>query len=212
MRRETVKARILAVGGHTRNIGKTSLVVDLIHAFPEAEWTAVKITQHGHGSFADNGENSGGDLCERAAALDEEHDRSNRTDTSRFLAAGAAHAVWLRVKLGHLEEGLALLRAELERPGNIILESNTALQFLKPSLYLLVLDPLREDFKTTARSALPHADAFVLRSPLKASPWRGVPQELLEARPKFLQPLGEPLPAGLRDFVRERFIAAEKAE
>ena len=212
MKREPVKARILAVGGHTRNVGKTCLVVDLIRAFPEAEWTAVKITQHGHGLLADSGENSGEDLPGHAATLDEEHDRSNRTDTSRFLVAGAARALWLRAEVDHLERGLALIRAELEKPGNVILESNTALQFLKPSLYLLVLDPLREDFKTSARSTLAQADALVLRSPLKASPWRDVPQELLEAKLNFLQPLGEPLPRGLRDFVRERFLAAEKAE
>jgi hypothetical protein len=212
MKRESAKARVLAVEGHSRNIGKTSLAVDLIRAFPEAAWTAVKITQHGHGIIADSVENCAGAPSEHAAVLDEEHDRSNHTDTSRFLVAGASRALLLRVKHGRMEEALELLRTEIEKPGNVILESNTVLQFLKPSLYLVVLNPLQEDFKSSTRSALDQADAFVLRSPLKSSPWEGIRQRLLEAKPKFLQRLGEPLPAGLMEFVRERFFFPEKAE
>ncbi len=209
---ERTKARILVVGGHSRKIGKTCLAVDLIRAFPEAAWTAVKITQHGHGLFADSAGDHGGSPSERAVALDEEHDGSNRTDTSRFLVAGAARALWLRVKRGRMEEALALLRTVLDNPGNVILESNTALQFLKPSLYLVVLDPMRGDFKSSARSALDQADAFVLRAPLESSSWESVPQGFFEAKRKFLQPLGEPLHTNLRDFVRERFFYPEKAE
>lgn len=212
MKHEPAKARVLAVGGHSRNIGKTCLVVDLIRAFPEAAWTAVKITQHGHGLFADSAGDHGGALTERAVALDEEHDRSNRTDTSRFLVAGAARALWLRVNQGRMEEALTLLRAVLDKPGNVILESNTALQFLKPSLYLVVLDPKQEDFKSSTRSTLERADAFVLRSPLEHSPWESVPQGFLEAKPKFLQRLGEQLHTNLKNFVLERFFHPEKAE
>ena len=48
---------MIVVGGHTRSIGKTQLVCDLIAALPEAEWIAGKITQYGHGVCAQNGEN-----------------------------------------------------------------------------------------------------------------------------------------------------------
>ncbi len=206
MKSESAKARVLVVGGHSRNIGKTSLVVDLIRAFPEAAWTAVKITQHGHGIFAGNVEDCGGSPTERVATLDEEHDRSTHTDTSRFLAAGAARALWLRVRHGRMEEALPLLRGQLERPGNVILESNTILQFLEPSLYLVVLDPSLEDFKSSARSALDRADAFILRSPSEPLAWEGISQKFLRARPSFFQPLGEPFPPALADFVLERFF------
>ena len=40
---------IVVVGGHTRNIGKTSLAAGIVAAFPEMHWTAFKITQFGHG-------------------------------------------------------------------------------------------------------------------------------------------------------------------
>ena len=37
---------IVVVGGHTRNIGKTSVVAGLISALREFNWTALKITQY----------------------------------------------------------------------------------------------------------------------------------------------------------------------
>ncbi len=39
------------------------------------------------------------------------------------------------------------LRQRLERARHVILESNSVLKFLRPDLYLTVLDPGTEDFK-----------------------------------------------------------------
>jgi len=203
-------ARLLVVGGHSRSVGKTSLVVDLIRAFPEAAWTAVKVTQYGHGVCV---RHEGGCDCapqDNRVALDEERERGTGTDTSRFLAAGAARALWLRARQGRLAEALPLLRAEMARAGNFILESNTVLQFARPVLYLVVLDPAQADFKPSALQALDRADAFVIRSPLAplaGSPWPAVAPSLLEGKPFFLQPQGEALPGELRKFVQEQYFA-----
>lgn len=216
--------RLLVVGGHTRNIGKTALVVDLLRAFPEAAWTAVKITQYGHGLCTREGEPCGCAPDEHTFALDEEQDPSSGTDTSRFLAAGAAHALWLRTKQGHLAEALPMLREALERyagaEGNVILESNTLLQFLRPQLYIVVLDPTREDFKDSARLYLDRANAFVFRQPasllddtgtsLGRKVWgKGVPERLIERISQFHQPLGDPLPHALLEWVRGHFFTSE---
>jgi len=203
--------RTMVVGGHSRNIGKTALVVDLIRAFPEARWTAVKITQYGHGVCSINGEACGCAPDEHAFALDEEFDRNNRTDTSRFLVAGAVRSLWLRTKQGRLAEALPLLREGLLGAGNVLVESNALLQYFWPDLYLAVLDPAVEDFKPSARRFLDLVDALVLRSPLSASAWPDVSPRLLAAKPRFLQPLGQPLPAELADFVRRRFFRVRAA-
>jgi hypothetical protein len=202
-------ARLLVVGGHSRSVGKTSLVVDLIRAFPEAAWIAIKITQYGHGVCARHGRGCDCAPQGNRVALDEERERGTHTDTSRFLAAGAARALWLRARQGRLAEAWPLLRAEMARAGNFILESNTVLQFARPVLYLAVLDPGCADFKPSARQALDRADAFVLRSPLTASPWPGVSPKLMEGKPRFLQPLGETLPDELREFIRAQYFAAD---
>jgi hypothetical protein len=201
----STRMRTLVIGGHSRSVGKTSLVVDLIRAFPEAAWTAVKITQYGHGVCSVHGEPCDCTPRDHAAALDEERDLSGTTDTSRFLVAGAARSLWLRTPQGELAGGMPLLREALKGAENVIVESNALLQLTRPELYLVVLDACRPDFKATARRYLDRADAFVLRSSLTQASWPGVSSGLLGSRPAFLQPLGDPLPVDLLEFVIHRF-------
>ena len=203
--------RVIVVGGHTRSIGKTQLVCDLIAAFPEAKWIAGKITQYGHGVCARNGKCCDCAPKEHICALNWEA-RPSRTDSGRFLAAGAQRSFWLRTKQGYLAEGLPLLRAALQEcereidgeTPNLILESNTLLEFVKPSLYLMVLDAAKEDFKQSARWQMEHASGFVLRRPISTTPssgmrmgWSGI-LERDAGKPQFLQGEGEELPAELR--------------
>jgi len=200
--------RYVVVGGHTRSIGKTSLVVDVIQALPEAAWTAVKITQYGHGVCSEHGEPCACASATHAAILDEETDRNGRTDSSRFLVAGARRSLWLRTRQGDLAEGMPLLRKAIEGTENVILESNAVLGFIHPALFLVVLDPLLPDFKESTQRFMDRADAFVLRNPLAGTAWEGVSQRLVQARPIFEQRLGEPLPIPLLAFIRDRLFAS----
>ena len=197
-------ARYLVVGGHTRSIGKTALVVDLIRAFPEANWTAVKITQYGHGVCSEHGEPCDCASATHPAVLDEEKNRSGRSDTSRFLAAGARRSLWLRTRQGDLAEGIPLLREALAGEGNVILESNAVLGFLRPALFLVVLDPLLPDFKESTQRYLDRADAFVLRNHLYRENWPGISKRLLQSKPAYEYPLEASPPGDLLHFVRER--------
>jgi hypothetical protein len=211
--------RVVVVGGHTRSIGKTQLVCDLISAFPEANWVAGKITQYGHGVCAQNGENCDCAPDEHVCAISWEERADTGTDSARFLAAGARRSFWLRTKQGFLAEGLPLLRAALretlepsasELPP-LIVESNSLLQFLNPSLYLAVIDPAKEDFKDSALAALDRADALVLRrsfegvgagTPADGPAWLKLPSRLLREKPSVSQREGEPLPEPLHVLVR----------
>ena len=65
------------------------------------------------------------------------------------------------------------------------------LQFLRPDVYLVVLDPSTADFKPSSRLYLDRADAFLLSGDGKAA-WDGVAPRLLRGRPMF------PLEAGFR--------------
>ena len=207
--------RVIVVGGHTRSIGKTQLVCDVIAAFPRSSWIAGKITQYGHGVCAQNGDNCDCAPDEHVCAINWETRMDTGTDSARFLAAGARRSFWLRTKQGFLAEGLPLLRAALqetladtkaELPA-LIVESNSLLQFLKPSLYFSVIDPVKEDFKDSARAALDRADALVLRGTSEflsgAEPsWINLPARLLKEKPSVVQREGEPLPEPLHVLVR----------
>jgi hypothetical protein len=206
---------VIVVGGHTRSIGKTQLVCEIISALPAAKFVAGKITQYGHGVCAQNGEHCHCAPEEHSSVFDWEHDSSSGTDSSRFLAAGARRSFWLRTKQGYLAEGLPLLRDALETlaqaetalaPANLIVESNSLLQFLKPSLYITVLDPAKVDFKPSALAMLDRADAVVLRRPLVESSWSQVSAKLLEDRPTFLQLESQAFSSGLLELI-ERSLA-----
>lgn len=218
----SLRWRVIVIGGHTRSIGKTQLVCDVIAAFPGANWIAGKITQYGHGVCAQNGENCDCAPREHVCALDWETHADTGTDSSRFLASGARRSFWLRTKQGFLAEGLPLLRAAVAEARAtshgamppLILESNSLLQFLKPSLYLVVVDPSKEDFKDSARAALDRADALVLRGPADAMPaaapaWTKLPSQLLREKPSVLQREGEPLPEPLQVLVQRALEGPE---
>jgi hypothetical protein len=204
--------RVIVVGGHTRSIGKTQLVCELISVFPEGNWVAGKITQYGHGVCAQNGENCDCAPEEHVCAISWEQ-RPNDTDSGRFLTAGAHRSFWLRTKQGFLAEGLPLLRSalremepkSLDATGNLILESNTLLQFLKPSLYLMVLDPTKADFKESARMQMDRASSVLFRNAAGngETAWSGLSVKLLNGKPQYLQRQGDELPVQLRQQVQD---------
>src|SRR5437660_7653716 len=114
---------ILVIGGHTRSVGKTSVVAGLIAALPAFHWTAVKITQYGHGVCSANGAPCDCATDDHSWAISEEKDRRGESDTSRFLVAGALRALWVRTEQGRLAEAMPALRQRLERSQNVMVES-----------------------------------------------------------------------------------------
>ncbi len=126
---------IVVIGGHSRSVGKTSVVAGLISALREYDWTAVKITQYGHGVCSANGAPCDCATDDHSWAISEEKDRSGESDTSRFLVAGAARALWVRTEQGRLAEAMPALRQRLERARHVIVESNSVLKFMRPDLY-----------------------------------------------------------------------------
>jgi hypothetical protein len=160
---------IVVIGGHSRSVGKTSVVAGLITALPECHWTAFKITQYGHGVCSLDGESCHCATDDHSWAISEEKDRSCESDTSRFLVAGAVRAWWVRTEQGRLAEAVPTIRRRIAEAENVILESNSIMKFVRPDLYLTVLDPATEDFKRSAQEFLDRADAVILHAPKDAN-------------------------------------------
>jgi hypothetical protein len=165
---------LVVIGGHSRSVGKTSVVAGLISALRKLEWTAAKITQYGHGICSANGEACDCATGDHSWAITEEHDRSGDSDTSRFLVAGASRVFWVRTEQGRLAEAMPALRDRLAQSRNIIIESNSILKFLRPDLYLTILDPATTDFKKSAQEFLDRADAVILHESARVSSWQSV--------------------------------------
>jgi hypothetical protein len=197
---------VIVIGGHSRSVGKTSVVAGLIAALPDFHWTALKITQYGHGICSANGEACDCVTADHSLAVTEERDRSGESDTSRFLVAGADHSWWVRTQQGHLAEAMPRIRKILASTQNTIIESNSILRFMKPDLYLTVLDPHTQDFKASAQTFLDRADAVLLHSidDSQNPSWERVSLKPVIDRPMFaIQPPNYITPK-IVEFVRTR--------
>jgi hypothetical protein len=197
---------IVVVGGHSRSIGKTSVVATLIRRLSEWNWTAFKVTQFGHSFCSANGEPCDCQTGAHAVAFSEERDPASGTDSARFLAAGARRSLWVRTRIGHLAEAMPRIRKEIESAENAIFESNSLVQLLRPDLYLVVLDPATADFKESSLRFLDRADALLTRaSSLGLSPhWKSVSPSLMANKPQFVVDPPDRIADDLVKFVRER--------
>lgn len=194
---------IVVVGGHSRSVGKTSVAAGLVAALRELHWTAVKITQYGHGICSADGEACDCATDDHSWAITEEHDRSGKSDTSRFLLAGARQALWVRTRQGLLAEAMPALRKRLS--GNVMIESNSVMKFLRPDVYLTVLDPANADFKPSALEFLDRADAVLLHESDELA-WSGVSAKLIQGKPVFRIRATEYVTEEVVRFVRERVV------
>lgn len=200
---------IVVVGGHTRNIGKTSVVAGLIAALPERRWTAIKITQFGHGVCSANGEPCDCETADHTIAVSEERERGSGTDSSRYLGAGAERSFWVRTRQGQLSEAMPRVRRLMEEaPGDVIVESNSVLRFLQPDVSLSVLDPGVEDFKASALRYLDRVDGVIVpKGAVFLEGWGGVSLRMVEGKRRFEFVPPEYCTEELAGFVGERLGA-----
>jgi hypothetical protein len=199
--------KLVVIGGHSRSVGKTSVAAGLIAATRERRWTAVKLTQYGHGVCSSSGEPCG---CavedpECPYAIHRETDPAGSTDTARLLRAGASEAYWVRAPMGRLALVLPELEQLLKDREHVLFESNSILEFWQPDLYVPVLRYDVEDFKESSRRFLGRADAFVVVSERLAKPgWLDSIRQFIEQKPVFpAAPPGYEC-AGLAAFCSER--------
>jgi hypothetical protein len=171
---------IFVIAGTASNVGKTSLVCDLLRAFPEYE--AIKLTR-GHSRS-----------CGRAPAAccvspllqdqplilsDSEQTKVPGKDTGKYWAAGAANVHWVIAKEDQVEPGIELALARVTSPG-VIIEGTSVLKYLQPSKSVLVTRSPLIEIKSTARLALQagHIQSIYLNglAPLTLEPlFAGVP-------------------------------------
>src|SRR6185437_9319757 len=145
---------LIVIGGHTRNVGKTSLMAGLISALRERNWTAVKISQYGHGVCSVNGKTCNCAVDEHPWAITQVYDREGDSDTSRFLAAGAAKGVWVRAKQGRLEEAMPAFRQRIAADENVIIDAGGLTGAPEPDLYLGALECAGPGFRGAPRRYL----------------------------------------------------------
>jgi len=200
---------LVVVGGHSRNIGKTSVMAGLIRKLRGRKWTAVKITLYGNGVCAHDGGACG---CEPASGeafeLTEEYQPGD-TDSGRYLAAGAERSFWLRAPAGQLAQAAGTIRKMIGQSENVIVESNSIMELVTPDVFLMLLDFSCEDFKASSLRFMDRADAFVvIDQGINAPLWEDVARGVWDGKPQFLVKPPVYVTAAVADFVRGKLSGA----
>lgn len=197
--------KLVVVGGQARKVGKTSVIAGLIQGLKMLAWTGVKVSYHRREADSHDAPLTYELPAHLDFLLSEERDAQGHGDTSLYLAAGARRALWLRARGDSLSQALPSLLKALEGEQYVVVESNSLLAFLKPAVFLMVIDESRPDVKASARQFLARADAVVsvrprLEPSARPAPYLHIPED----KPVFPVSVGEWSNPELCRFVGER--------
>ena len=165
---ERLRPTIIGIGGFASNVGKTTLMCELLEAFPGSE--AIKTTR---GHYRSCGKDPQA-CCVSHLLSDQPVVRSGREatyapgkDTGRYWDAGASNVHWVIATEEQVEKGIkeALTRVSC---GNVFIEGNSFSEFVEVDLMVMVAQVDGAKIKKSARQVLSKAALIYLtgeRSP-----------------------------------------------
>jgi len=152
-------SNILIIGATQKNLGKTSLVCEILEKFSKSEdIIAVKcITYHNDDSIF-HGKSCG--LKPQIVEIKEEAEANNDTDTARMCQAGAKHAFIIKSNESELEAAFLNLYAQF--PDKLwICESNSLRKYIKPAKFVMLTDNIGTSAKPSATDVIEVADTIL---------------------------------------------------
>ena len=162
MRKAIMTPTTVAISGFSSDAGKTTLLCELLRAFPG--WEAIKVTR---GHYRSCGKDPHA-CCVSHLLSEEPVIRSGREltyapgkDTGRYWDAGASNVHWLIVTDGQVEQGIncALERVEAE---GVLIEGTSFLKYIDVDFALMSARAAGGKIKPSARRALAKTSAIYL--------------------------------------------------
>ena len=151
---------IVGVGGFTSEVGKTTLMCELLQSFPG--WEAIKTTRgHYRSCGKDPHTCCVSDLLEEKAVIRSGRDLTYERgkDTGRYWDAGASNVHWLIATDQQVEEGIKHAFDRVQSQG-VFVEGNSFTKFLEPDYFVMVVRADDLKIKRTAREAFNRVSAF----------------------------------------------------
>jgi len=151
---------IVGVGGFTSEVGKTTLMCELLQSFPG--WEAIKTTRgHYRSCGKDPHTCCVSDLLEEKAVIRSGRDLTYEPgkDTGRYWDAGASNVHWLIATDQQLEEGIKHAFDRVQSQG-VFVEGNSFTKFLEPDYFVMVVRADDLKIKRTAREVFNRVSAF----------------------------------------------------
>ena len=153
---------IVAVSGFSSEVGKTTLMCDLLRALPG--WESIKVTRgHYRSCGRDPHTCCVSDLLGSEPVIRSGRDQNYAPgkDTGRYWDAGAANVHWVIVTDEQVELGIKQAIERVTAPG-VFIEGNSILEFIEADLVLMVSRASGGKIKGSARQALTHSSAIYL--------------------------------------------------
>lgn len=151
---------VIGIGGYTSNVGKTTLMCELLAAFPG--WEAVKTTR---GHYRSCGKDPHA-CCVSHLLAAEPVVRSGRDatyalgkDTGRYWEAGAANVHWLIATDDQIESGIKQTLERVKSKG-VFVEGNSFANFVDVDFFVMVRRADETKIKKSARQVLDAADVI----------------------------------------------------
>jgi molybdopterin-guanine dinucleotide biosynthesis protein len=151
---------IVGVGGFTSEVGKTTLMCELLQSFPG--WEAIKTTRgHYRSCGKDPHTCCVSDLLEEKAVIRSGRDLTYERgkDTGRYWDAGASNVHWLIATDQQVEEGIKHAFDRVQSQG-VFVEGNSFTKFLEPDYFVMVVRADDLKIKRTAREVFNRVSAF----------------------------------------------------
>jgi len=152
----------VAIGGFSSEVGKTTLLCELLRALPG--WEAIKLTR---GHYRSCGKDPHA-CCVSHLLGAEPLVRSGRRetyaagkDTGRYWDAGASDVHWVIVTDAQVEQGIRLALERVRAPG-VLIEGNSFLKFVDADFAVMVARAGGGKIKPSARRALKMCSALYL--------------------------------------------------
>ncbi len=158
------RPKIVAVCGFSSNVGKTTLICELLQRLPG--WEAIKLTR---GHYRSCGKDPLG-CCVSDLLGDEALIRTGREqnyeagkDTGRFWDAGASNVHWVIANDNQVEEGI-LKALERVTAKAVLVEGNSFLDFIDADVIIICARADGGTIKSSARRALARAGLLYISS------------------------------------------------
>ncbi|MDX1622394.1 MAG: hypothetical protein R3199_00210 [Gemmatimonadota bacterium] len=153
--------RLVTVSGTCSEVGKTTLVCELLARLPG--WAGVKVTRGHYRSCGRDPET----CCVSPLLGDEPRVFADRADTDvegkdtgRYWGAGAREVRWVVGRRGQESEGLGRALDDLAGVPGVLVEGNAVVGSVDPDLALMVAHPGQSEVKSSAVAILDRIDAL----------------------------------------------------
>lgn len=161
--------KVIAVGGFSSDTGKTTLMCDLLRAFPG--WEAIKTTR---GHYRSCGKDPHA-CCVSHLLSDEPVLRSGYEqtfapgkDTGRYWDAGAKNVHWVIATDSQLEQGIKQALQTVTSEG-VFIEGNSFTEYVVVDAMIMTIRESRPTIKRSAKRALLQATALYVWRDLNPS-------------------------------------------